>query len=355
MQINASDTTPKNMSVIRPYAPSFLDRFMRFVQHLPIPYWLTYSLLFTVVSAINYALAWLDGWLPAFSFNSILLLFPIWQWGTLAIITYLNKTSETAISSFCPLLDIDDEMLEKLKYEFTTMPAPGVILSGVIWTIVYLFLTYLSYDAFYVQYGLGKFYQVFTLLEGLICYFTGSVIYYHSLRQLWLVNRIVKMVRQFNLFQLEPVYAFSHLTARTGISWMFMLGLTLLTFPLDLAQGLTFAVLILQVILALAAFALPLRFVNYHLVAEKRRLIAKLNQRVESTLEQVHRSIDENRPGEVENLNSALTGLNTEREILTNIPTWPWRAGTLSGFLSAIALPIILLLAQIVIERFLVR
>lgn len=355
MQINASDTTPKNMSVIRPYAPSFLDRFMRFVQHLPIPYWLTYSLLFTVVSAINYALAWLDGWLPAFSFNSILLLFPIWQWGTLAIITYLNKTSETAISSFCPLLDIDDEMLEKLKYEFTTMPAPGVILSGVIWTIVYLFLTYLSYDAFYVQYGLGKFYQVFTLLEGLICYFTGSVIYYHSLRQLWLVNRIVKMVRQFNLFQLEPVYAFSHLTARTGISWMFMLGLTLLTFPLDLAQGLTFAVLILQVILALAAFALPLRFVNYHLVAEKRRLIAKLNQRVESTLEQVHRSIDENRPGEVENLNSALTGLNTEREILTNIPTWPWRAGTLSGFLSAIALPIILLLAQIAIERFLVR
>jgi hypothetical protein len=355
MQDNPSDTTPENTSVAMPYAPSFLDRFMRFVQHLPIPYWLTYSLLFLVQSVINHSLAWLDGWLPAFSFNSILLLFPAWQWGTLAIITFLNKTSETAISSFHPLLNVNDVMLEKLKYEFTNMPTRGVIVSGVMWTIVYLFLTYLTYEAFYVQYGLGKYFQVFTFLEGLICYFTGSVIYYHSLRQLWLVNRTVKMVMRFNLFRLEPVYAFSHLTARAGISWMFMLGLTLLTFPLDLAQGLVLAILILQVILALAAFVLPLRFVNYHLVAEKRRLIAKLNQRVEATLEQVHHSIDENKPGEVEHLNSALTGLNTEREILTNIPTWPWRAGTLSGFLSAIALPIILLLAQIAIERFLAR
>ena len=235
------------------------------------------------------------------------------------------------------------------------MPPRGVILSGVMWAIVYFLLTYLTYDGFYVRYGLGVFFQVFTFLQGLITYSTGSAIYYHSLRQLWLVNRTVKMVKRFNLFQLEPVYAFSRLTSRTGISWMIMLGLTLLMFPLELAKGLMLAVLGFQVVLAVAAFVLPLRFVNYHLVSEKRRLLAEHNQRIESTLDHLHRSLDKNETDTAEQLGNTLVGLHTEREILMNISTWPWRTGTLTGFLSAIVLPIALLLIQLGIEKWIGR
>jgi len=343
----------KNTNEMHPYPPSFIDRFMRFIQRLPIPYWLTYFLLFILESVINHVWAWIDGWLPVFTFNKLLLVFPLWQWGTLAAIAYLNITSEAILPSFRELLEIEDDSLEKLKYEFTTLPTRGLMLSGVMWIFAYLMLTYLTYDAFYVRYGLENSFKVFIFLEGLICYSTGSVIYYHSIRQLWLVSGTVKTVKRFNLFHLGPVYAISRLTSRTGISWMFLLGLTLLLFPLDLAKGLTLIILGFQVVIALVAFILPLRFVYYHLVSEKRRLLAELNHQIETTMKRLHHSLDKDKVDEASQFANALMGLNSEREILMGISTWPWRTGTLTTFLSAIFLPIVLLLIQIVIQKWL--
>ena len=353
MQTGNSALSQQTAGVTKPSMPSFVDRFLTFVQQLPVPYWLTYLTFFILQSGLNHVLAWIDGWLPVYGFNPILLIFPLWLWGPLAIMTYLDLISEEVLSSFSPLLDIDEERLRDLKSKFTMMPARDVILSGLIWAILYIILTLLTYDAFYEQYGLGKLITVVLILEGLINFSISSAIYNHSLRQLWLVNQTVKMVKRFNLFHLDPVYAFSHLTARTGISWMIFLGLTLLMYPIRLATGLVLAIWLFQVLLAVAAFALPLQFVNYHLVTEKRRLLAALHLRVKMTLERLHQIVDENKPGKAEQLKGALALLHTEREIITDIPTWPWRVGTLTGFLSAIVLPIILLFAQIVIERWL--
>jgi hypothetical protein len=352
IQTKTSDQIQQDASETRPYAPSFIDRFIGFVDQLPCPYWLTYLVLIILQSSVVHVLAWIDGWLSAYVFSPILLLYPLWLWGPLAIMTYLNSISVEALSSFRPLLDVEEERLRRVKYEFTTMPARSVILSCVIWSIVYVILVYLNRGVF-AAYGMGTFFTLILLLEGLLSFSTASAIYYHSLRQLRLVNRTVRMVKKVNLFQIDPVYAFSRVTSRTGISWMIMLSLTLLTFPVELTNVPVLAILVLQVLLALAAFVLPLRFVNQYLVSEKRSLVAELNQRVERTLERLHRHLDENELGEVAELNEAITALNAERDILTSIPTWPWRAGTLTGFLSALILPIILFLLQLVLEKLL--
>ncbi|MEJ2757916.1 MAG: hypothetical protein P8046_05475 [Anaerolineales bacterium] len=347
--VSAQFSAGKNL----PYPPSFIDRFIWFIQRLPIPYWLTYLLLFTLQGALNLVLGWLDGWVPAYTFNSLMFLFPIWQWIPLAAITYLNNISATTLSSFHPLLDVDEDTYQQLKDEFTTMPRRGVILSGMIWVAIYVLITTLTFDTFYIGYGLGITLMWFVILEGLIAFITGGVIYYHSIRQLQLVNRTVKQVKRFNLFHLDPVYAFSQLTARTGILWMLLLGLTLLAFPLDLASLLTIAMLVGQVVLALAAFVLPLRSVNQRLVSEKRSLLAANQQRIETTLTQLHQRIDQKDTGEIGQINDALAGLNTERDILAKISTLPFSTNTLRGFLSAIVLPIALLLVQISIQKWL--
>jgi len=335
------------------YPPSFIDKFMQTIQRLPMPYWLTYGLLIVLESLISHILAWVDGWLTVFTFNSLLLLFPLWQWGTFLAITYLNKTAEATISSFRPLLDVDDDKIEKLKSEFTNMPTRGVVLSGVMWILFYLLLTYISYDTFYVGYGLGRASQVFTFLIGLIGYSTGSVIYFHSIRQLWLVNRTVKMVKRFNLFHLQPVYSFSRLTSRTGISWIFLLGLTLLTFPLSIAGWMSLILLGFQIVLALAAFVLPLRFVNRYLVAEKRKLLGDNRRRMEAILGRLHQRLAEGDISEMEMLNFAIVSLTTERDILAKISTFPWNTSTLTSFLSATVLPVVLILVQIAIQKWL--
>ena len=333
------------------YPPSFVDRLMGSVQRLPIPYLLTYFLLFLFESALFHIVAWVDGWLPAYRFSGFALMFPLWLWGPLAIMTYLNSVSLEALTNFRPLMDIPDETVRRLKYEFTTMPARGVIISSAVWTIVYVVFTYLALDSMYAAYGFGRLSVGTSIVRGWISFFIGSAIYYHTIRQLRHVNRTVTMVKQFDLFQLEPIYAFSALTSRTGVSWVILLSLTLLTVPIQAAPFPTLALLIVQLVLAIAAFVLPLRIVNSRLVSEKRRLLAELDQRVKGTLASLHRCLDDNALAEVAQLNSVIVGLSAERDILTKIPTWPWRAGVLTGFLSIVVLPIMLFILQLVLAR----
>ena len=353
IQLGTSDPIQHGTIAPKSYPPSFLDRFMDSVERLPVPYWLTYLVLFLLQSAVMHVLAWLDGWLPAYTFNLLVLLFPLWLWGPFTIITYLDSISREALSTFAPLLDVQDESINRLKDEFSTMPARGVIISGVFWSIVYCSSMYVAYDALYAAYRYGNVFAVIIVLEGLVTFATGSVIYYHSLRQLRLVSRTVSLVKRFNLFQLDPVYAFSAVTSQTGIAWVILLSLTLLLFPIQLATVPALAIMAMQIVLAVSAFALPLRIVNHRLVVEKRRLLAELNQRIESTLSRLHRCLDDNELGDVQHLNSAIAGLSAERDILAHIPTWPWRTGLLTQFLSIVVLPIILFLVQLTLGHLL--
>ncbi|RJP52212.1 MAG: hypothetical protein C4583_07090 [Anaerolineaceae bacterium] len=341
------------MAEPRPYPPSFLDRFMDFVQRGRVPYWLTYLILLIVQVTILHILAWMDGWMPVFTFNPIMAVFPIWLWIPMIVMTYVDSVALDALNSFRPLLKIEDEELNRLRYEFTTMPPRGVFLSGLFWGINYLLLTYLGYQVGYEAYGLDAFLGSVTFIVGLISYLTGSAIYYHSLRQLSLINRTVRTARQLNLFRLDPVYAFSRVTSLIGISWMLMLTLTLLTLPIRLATGLGLAIMAVQILLAIVAFVLPLWFVHRRLESEKLKLVAEHNLRVESTIKLLHETLDNKKLEISAHFNDAMASLAAEREVLSAIPTWPWRAGTLTGFLSAIVLPIIIFLIQFAVEKWL--
>lgn len=335
------------------YPSSLMDRFIRFVQRLPVPYWLVYLLLFALQGLLNYGIARAESWQPSI-FGRVLLIYPLWQWIPLAIVTFLNNTSLKVLDSFRPLLSLDDEEHARLKAEFTTMPPRGVFFNSLFWLVVYIVVNIVYQDAFRIA-GFGPITQWATIIEGAFCFASGSVLYFHSLRQLALIHRTVKRVKHFNLFALEPVYAFSRLTALTGISWVLMLGLNFLFFPFVLAPGLMLIYAVLMLVFALAAFALPLRVVNQHLVQEKQVLLAEHQRRLEATLSRFHSHLDQGNLSSMEQFEKAITSLNAERKILEDIPTWPWRGATLTGFLSAAVLPIVLLLIQISIERWLTR
>jgi hypothetical protein len=67
---------------------------------------------------------------------------------------------------------------------------------------------------------------------------------------------------------------------------------------------------------------------------------------MKSTLLDQHQAMDQNDYDKLSQLNGVMASLKGERELLLKIPTWPWRAGSLTGFLSAITLPIIIFLLQ---------
>ena len=49
----------QNPRATRPYAPSFINQFMNFIERLPLPYWLTYLALFFLQSLLTHAVAWI--------------------------------------------------------------------------------------------------------------------------------------------------------------------------------------------------------------------------------------------------------------------------------------------------------
>lgn len=348
------DQTQFTSTAVELYQSSYIDRFMRFIQRLRAPYWIVYLVFFFAQALINHIVSWLEGWVPLFTFDRILLLYPVWLWIPLIIMTFLNHTSLSAIQNFRPLLDLDDEALARLKAEFTTMPPRGVIATSLFWSVSALAVTLIYHEA-YTAYGFGPISKWLGILQGLVSFSIGGVMYFHSLRQLLLIHRTVKTVKRVNLFALDPVYAFSRLTSRTGISWMVMLVLNFLLFPFTLAPGvmLTFGMVIL--IFALAAFVLPLRVVNQKLVLEKRSRLAEHQRRVENILARLHRQLDTGETADLDQYEKGIASLTAERKILDDIPTWPWRGATLTGFLSALIVPVFLMLIQFAIERWFSR
>ncbi len=335
-----------------PYLPSPHDRFMRLVQRAPLPYWLTYLLLFSLEVLIHHIVDWVDGSAPAFHFRLIACLYPLLIWGPLAIMTYLDATARKALLTFSPLLDVPPETMQRLEYEFTTMPPIGVLIRGVFFTVLYVIFTVrvaLPWIEPYVHDTTPT--VVMSVVEGFFAFNNG--LFYHTLRQLRLVNRTVKLVKQFDLFRLDAVYAFSHLTARTGAAWILLASLVYLITPLQLSPVAVLGFLGMGIVSALAAFALPLWVVHKRLAAEKRRLIAEHNLRVKSTLVKLDHALDEAGSADLFQLSSALDGLSVEGSILEKIRTWPWSNETLTGFLTAIVLPMVLFAVQLAIQKWL--
>ena len=349
--VNRSNPPTSDIGEVIAYKASWIDRLLATVERLPIPYWRVYLALSVVEVAVIHILSWVDGWVPPFQFERFALSFPLWSWGPLAAITYLDDVALAAIREFRPLLKVDDEGLRQLEYEFTTMPSRPVIISGLFWSATYAVLYYFFGPTWTQLYSVGPLALTVGFAVGLFAFITGSTIYYHTIRQLRLVSQTVAKVSTFDLFRLDPVYAFSRLTAQTGVAWILLLTITLLLFPSRLNPIPMIILSAFQIALALAAFVLPLWSVHKRLVTEKRSLLADISSRVEAASRRLHRHLDEDDLTRIGDVKDAFAALAAERDVVGKIPTWPWRAGTLGGILSALALPIVLLLIQLLLQR----
>jgi hypothetical protein len=339
---------------VSPYPPSFVDRFISAIERFPWPYWAAYLLLFGLEVAVLHVIAWLIGY-ATITFIPILMFFPFWLWFPLASISYLNRFARQAVQSFCTLLEGEQAAKARLEYDFTVMPARPVLINSLLWVILYFVLWLFAFEATMQIWPFHPVLFAAVFIAGLGTFFIGSAGVYHAIRQLRLVNRALDQVENLNLFQLDPVYAFSRLTARIGISWLILLTFTVWLLGLRVNNPLILALYAQQILLALGAFVLPLWNIHTRLVEEKRALQAAANRRLETNLQRLHTHLDAENLAPVGDINTALAGLALERETLARINTWPWRAETLRAFVSALILPVVLILIQLGLDLWLGR
>lgn len=321
------------------YLPSVLDWFFDWVDGLPVPHWLFYfGLLVALILIVNGA-SWLDGSTPFGTFDVYRTSLPVYPVFTLGLMHHLNHVARHALAAFRPALGASDADYERLEYELTVLPWRGtwaVLLGSLLFTAVFGAYTPSLVDALRGSPWLAAAdLAVYVLVFAVI-----AVFIYHTLRQLRTVSRIHAGATNLNLFQLTPLYAFSGLTARTGIGLLVLNTFSILTDPATFVNPALFGLTIFAWLGAVACFVVPLHGMHQRIVAEQRLLLAEVNVRLEATIQQLYLRADAKRFSGADALNQLLSGLVTTRDLVARIPTWPWDLRTLTGFLSASLLPI---------------
>lgn len=358
-----------------PYQPSWYDRLARRIDRLPGPSWLAYLLLGAAGMLVLVGVQMLaGGYQPGKYFPLHLFLGSQFAY-LLGLMRLLDRSAAAALETFRPVLDLPRRSkespadkgasLEELRYRLTTLPPRPTLwasLAGVLLGVVIPLLVFRIPGA--TPYSLAAAFHwarmstspgVMTVLMIQLAFSeaVAGVFIYHSIHQLREISRIYRTFTRLNLYRLQPLYAFSVPAALTAGGLMlynyawFAVAPEFLDQPISIALGVFFATA------AVVIFASPLLGIHRRLVAEKRLALAEGARRFEAAAAELHQRVDKKSLTKMDDLNKTLASLELERAALQRIPTWPWDAGTPRGLAVTLVLPLVIWLAQYLLQRLL--
>lgn len=342
---------------VPPYSQSWIDRLTDRLEGFPIPLWLLYPVLFILITLILHIDIWIEGTLPLWKVDGSTLQLPLWMLVTLGCVHYLDHHAYSAMKNFRSALKGGEEKFDTLTYQLVNLPRTTVLVITAISILLVLganlFLPVLLGQAVETLVG-----RILASIAGTLAFACGIGFIYHTVRQLILVVKIYREPIRINLFNPDPLYSFSALTARTSVIWILLLGLSyvvnVIYDPGDPSVKALPFFIVLNTTLAILCFFWPLWGIHQRLVLEKQTLAEENNRRLEHGLAELHRRMDEDDFKEMGDFRNGLSGLLTFRDEIKKLSTWPWQPTTFRGVLSAIFLPIMLWLLQEVLSRLLV-
>jgi hypothetical protein len=152
---------------------------------------------------------------------------------------------------------------------------------------------------------------------------------------------------------MKPFYAFSNLSAFTAGSLTVLPYGFLMVNPGDWATETVSILMILAItMLAIMTFFWPQLGMHRLQEAEQERMMDQAYLRLEATISELHKHLDNQDYEEMEGLNFAINSLEIELNALKGIRTWPWEPETLQILITALALPLGLWFLQFIVERF---
>lgn len=328
-----------------PYTPSWADRLIWWLEGLPIPTWLAFGALGAACEAWVTAVAILserdlerDGLrLAAIGLLPML---------ALLLLRHLNHTAGEAFDRFRSLLELDARATEQLRRRLTVLPERPVAFIAGLTTLATVVTAATAPTSFEIE---GTSVVASFMLIAFASLVSSSYMWLtlQIVRQLVMVERLNRLARRIDLFDAGPLRAFSRLTSQASLGLLALTALLVATTPQFVTassnQLVTAAAIGLWAglgVAALASFALPLYGLHRRIAAEKERLQADADARLASLLAALHEDASNLDLSRADGLNKLLGSAFQEREVLAKLPTWPWQAQTLRGFVSALLLPV---------------
>lgn len=340
--------------VARPYSPSWVNLLTAWIERLPGPTWVAYAVAMALGVLLSAVGATLEVAAPSNNAVASTAYYGALPFAVLALIHSLDRTASGALHALRRHLEMDDGEVSDALHQLTVAPARPAALIALFSALV----TPLGYAMDPVGAGIVGYSPqglVFRWFWESLVTSVFLVLVYHTIRQLRLIGRIHEQVREVDVFDQGPLYAMSKVTSRTAIGLVILLVPSLFLLPSE--AGVSYLVISaawygMAVVIAAAAFFLPLWGMHDRLAAEKRRLQGEVGRRLTATIDAIHAAVDAGDGPGIEARNRALATLIAERDLVNRIPTWPWSTGALTGFVSAVLLPIGLWVATRTLERF---
>lgn len=329
-----------------PYSPSWLDRLTAWIERLPGPPWAFYAGLGIVGYLASSAVRWIDGRQPLGHFDPLPPPFLLWVVGVLALHHYLDRYARQALARFRPLMDGDQADYDRTEYTLTILPAREALLSGLAWVGVSAFIVTLTYPL------ARPYFPLWEIVVSVLSFFVGGTFLQHLIHQLRTVRRLYSRVNHIDLYNLEPLFAFSSLTARAAIGIILLQYAIVVLLPGEAKLTVIVPVAALTFV-AVVLFVWPLTGVHHMLEEEKSLEMAAVEQRLKAAVAALYERVDSGQLVGMEEVEKTITSLKTTRDIVDGRPTWPWQPATVRGLAAAVLLPIALWLVQELLQQWL--
>lgn len=337
------------------YPPSWLDRLFDFIRRLPGPTWVAYVLLLVPSIFVATSALWLSGLRPWGEMDPAQIFWGTSTVGVLAAMHRLRIVAGSSFDVFRPALGDGVPDPEAIRYELTVMPARSILLItlfGFVITPLYYLADPVASQVVGLN-GLGLIARA--LSEGFTTVVVLAILY-QAIRQARRVTRLHAVAEHVDPFRAAPLYAFSRLTAQTGVVLIMFNALGLILNPtITTENALALYLPWMAAFLGgtIAIFVVPLLGMHRRLADLKDGLEDAVDGRMRILLGELNEAIDDRATDRADGLDRMVSALRHEREVLVKLPTWPWSTATLRGFGSALLLPIGLFLVQRYLGEFL--
>lgn len=340
----------------RPYAPSWADALTAWIDRRPGPNWLYYLGFWALLIGIDLVLRSLETGrftLPRPFVWVFLIAMPY----NMFLIDYLDKAAGKALKRFRPGLNSDDDSFDKMSYHLTTMrarPALMALAFGLAAAVIMLNVIPVEQQLGFVSADRVGTLHAFHVIMALAAFVAASMTVYHTWHQLRVVSHIYRNYTVVNLFNQQPLYAFSTLTAQTAVGILFIsYGWTLAAPELFDIPATSIWLPLFNVLCALT-FIYPLIGIHNLLRADKVERLGEVGKRMRSAIAELHTRIGDSRLVDMDNLDKVFQSLEVEYDSIKRAPTWPWHPEAPRAVAAALVLPLFLWLMQYLLQRMII-
>jgi hypothetical protein len=327
--------------------PKWLVHFFNLVDRIPIPKWVLGGLVIVASGVVHHLIAWRDGFLTRGSFDLYLATVGIYFVLYFYFWDLLSKRAKRDLEIFFSHSKKSRQSIDREIDDFNSLSETTsllVILFGLPGSIL-LFNQVIS--------SLTPMTQVIPWIGTMAFSFLGTVsglAFARLIRQAYLMRKMyaeieVDVFKPFRIYDLSSYGSFS---AASLILLFYTSSLMGFSGYLFLLPGIINQITIFAV--AALLFVFPLMGINQRMKQAKEDLLIQTGENIRMVYEQINSAAKKKDFRKLDKVRGALSTLRETKEIVDQIPTWPWQSSALGNFIFPLLIPIIAFLIQLFIE-----